>query len=397
MDQRLRRLAEERVLGPLGMTNSTYEQPLPPERALHAASGHHDGRVIAGRRHVYPEMAAAGLWTTPDDLAQFLIEIRHAREGRGAHVSKDVAARMTTPVASARGGEVGLGFFLWKKNDGEYFGHNGDDAGFNAMSLAQIGKGYGVVMMANSDDGSRLFPELRRAIAREYAWGGYDPPRFDRKVLAPSALAALEGGWALGDDDGFRLAVREGRLELLVPMAAPDELVPIAPDAFVARASGARVAFARSDGREEILLTEDDGEPQRAKRLANDAASPIFLLDAGRTQEAISMYRKRLRVNPKDPVVARERFRRLAGDLVGERTAEAIRVLEVATALYPESPDAHEWLADACAENGDLTRAHGEYATALRAMSRDPKASADEKTIFRARVTKEMQRAAGIP
>ncbi|HWL89508.1 MAG TPA: tetratricopeptide repeat protein, partial [Polyangiaceae bacterium] len=98
-----------------------------------------------------------------------------------------------------------------------------------------------------------------------------------------------------------------------------------------------------------------------------------------------------------DPVVARERFRRLAGDLVGERTAEAIRVLEVATALYPESPDAHEWLADACAENGDLTRAHGEYATALRAMSRDPKASADEKTIFRARVTKEMQRAAGIP
>ena len=67
-------IARETVLEPLNMTNSTYSQPLPADWRKKAATGYRsDGREVEGKIHVYPEMAAAGLWTTPTDLAKFAI------------------------------------------------------------------------------------------------------------------------------------------------------------------------------------------------------------------------------------------------------------------------------------------------------------------------------------
>ena len=80
------------VLKPLGMTASTFEQPLPAEKAALTATGHlpTGARPVPGRWHIYPEMAAAGLWTTPSDLARFAIAVQDA-----------VAAR-ATPVISTK-------------------------------------------------------------------------------------------------------------------------------------------------------------------------------------------------------------------------------------------------------------------------------------------------------
>ncbi len=62
----------ETVLEPLGMTNSTYGQPLTSEFASRAATGYYtNGEPVQGRWHIYPEMATAGLWTTASDLALF--------------------------------------------------------------------------------------------------------------------------------------------------------------------------------------------------------------------------------------------------------------------------------------------------------------------------------------
>jgi CubicO group peptidase (beta-lactamase class C family) len=65
-------IMQELVLRPAGMTSSTYEQPLPDALRSRAATGHRrNGRPVNGRWHTYPEMAAAGLWATPEDLARF--------------------------------------------------------------------------------------------------------------------------------------------------------------------------------------------------------------------------------------------------------------------------------------------------------------------------------------
>src|SRR5207249_218791 len=112
------------VLDPLGMQHSTYEQPLPPARARFAATGHPgDSRPIDGKWHVYPEMAAAGLWTTAADLARFAIEIQQSLGGNSNKVlSIEMVAQMLTPQIEE---QIGLGPFLEGKDQSSRFGHGG--------------------------------------------------------------------------------------------------------------------------------------------------------------------------------------------------------------------------------------------------------------------------------
>src|SRR6185436_11601315 len=91
-------LARELVLDPCGMTNSTFEQPLSPERASTAAAGHlANGKPQPQKWNTYPATSAAGLWTTPTDLARFAIEIQNSSGGRASGIlSKALAAEMLT-------------------------------------------------------------------------------------------------------------------------------------------------------------------------------------------------------------------------------------------------------------------------------------------------------------
>jgi CubicO group peptidase (beta-lactamase class C family) len=158
----------ETVLDKIGMTDSTYEQPLPVARAALAASGTYaDSKVVQGRFHVYPEMAAAGLWTTPTDLAKFAIEIGLSKHGKSNRVlSESMTQQMLTPQIDL----VGLGFFLGDaKSSGEFL-HNGADEGFQAVLLMFADSGQGVVVMADSDNGINLAEFFMENIAKEYGW-----------------------------------------------------------------------------------------------------------------------------------------------------------------------------------------------------------------------------------
>ena len=158
----------ETVLAPLGMTSSTYEQPLPADRQSHAATGHYpDGRPVAGKWHVYPEMAAAGLWTTAPDLARFAIGVQRAL----ASTSNAVLSQPTTRLMLTRQkNDDGLGVFL--KGDAQTlrFFHGGVDEGFDAFLVAYANEGKGAAIMINANDDSDAVAEIVKAIAREYHW-----------------------------------------------------------------------------------------------------------------------------------------------------------------------------------------------------------------------------------
>ncbi len=156
------------VLDKIGMSDSTYEQPLPAARAAVAASGTHgDGKVVSGKWHIYPEMAAAGLWTTPTDSAKFGIEIALSKQGEANHILSEAMTRqMLTPQIE----HVGLAFFLGRGGNPEAFGHDGDDEGFQAELLMFADSGKGVAVMANSENGLALASYLVQSIAREYSW-----------------------------------------------------------------------------------------------------------------------------------------------------------------------------------------------------------------------------------
>ncbi len=157
----------ETVLDKIGMSNSSYEQPLPAARAAMTAGGAYaDGKPVHGKWHVYPEMAAAGLWTTPTDLAKFAIEIALSKQGKANHIlSQNMTQQMLTPVMN----EVGLGLFLEKDNPGQ-FGHNGADEGFQALLTMNADTGSGIVLMADSDNGISLMTEVLKRVAKEYSW-----------------------------------------------------------------------------------------------------------------------------------------------------------------------------------------------------------------------------------
>ncbi len=163
-------LLQELVLRPLGMTRSGYDQPLTPERDKNAARAHSAaGRAMPdGKWHVYPELAAAGLWTTPADLATFAIEIQLSLQGKSNKVlSREMVRQMVLPVGV---GPFGVGLTIAKSGEGWYFSHGGSNWGFCGDLTAHVVKGYGVAIMTNGDRGSTLIEELKGRVANAYNW-----------------------------------------------------------------------------------------------------------------------------------------------------------------------------------------------------------------------------------
>jgi CubicO group peptidase (beta-lactamase class C family) len=200
-------VARELVLEPLGMTRSTFEQPLPAGRLGEAAAGHDDnGSVIPGLRHTYPEQTAAGLWTTPSDFAQVILEM----QAPGRVLTRDTVEIMLTPVMN----RYGLGFGVQATDEQPSFAHTGSNAGFRCIFRGYRDAARGAVVMTNGARGSQLASEVIRSIAAEYGW----PDAAQREITVvdvPAAtLQTYAGRYQIGADsivvtmDGGALVVR---------------------------------------------------------------------------------------------------------------------------------------------------------------------------------------------
>lgn len=165
---------ERLVLDPLGMYRSTFAQPLPRRLWPQAATGHRGSEAtpVNGKWHVYPERAAAGLWSTPTDLARFAISIREAYLGKpGSILTRSLAKAMLT-----RHNEVyGLGPAVVASGDSLWFGHSGGNAGFRTYFLLHPATGDGLAVMTNANGGRALNFEIIRAVSRVYDWPSHKP------------------------------------------------------------------------------------------------------------------------------------------------------------------------------------------------------------------------------
>jgi CubicO group peptidase (beta-lactamase class C family) len=163
------------VLAPIGMTSSSYQQPITPEMDRHAARAHdREGRSRGAKWHVYPEMAAAGLWTTATDLARFAIEVQKSAIGESNRVlSRTTVQEMLSPVGV---GPYAVGFSISRLGEGWYFSHGGSNWGFRCTLIAHKVKGYGLAIMTNADRGGALAGELSRRIQAAYEWDSMAEP-----------------------------------------------------------------------------------------------------------------------------------------------------------------------------------------------------------------------------
>jgi CubicO group peptidase (beta-lactamase class C family) len=167
-------IAQERVLAPVGMQLSTFTVPSSTDvtfATAHSASG----EPIPGRWHIYPEQAAAGLWTTPSDLAKWALAVSRAAKGDGAAGVDPRVARLLLQRQSGLDtgvGGMGLGFFLNKQTSPPGFSHSGGNVGFRCDLFLNPETGQGVVIMTNSDSGTELAFEIERSVAVAYGWPG---------------------------------------------------------------------------------------------------------------------------------------------------------------------------------------------------------------------------------
>jgi CubicO group peptidase (beta-lactamase class C family) len=160
------RLMRDSVLAPIGMTRSTFEQPLPASWLQAVATPYDsEGSAVPGGPHVYPEMAPAGLWTTPSDLARYAIEVQKALTGKSAVLSAAMARQMLTPNGQGLGPQTG-----GKENP--YFAHSGSNEGYKCYLFA-YNNGDGAVIMTNGNSGAHLANDILLTIAYEYKWPGY--------------------------------------------------------------------------------------------------------------------------------------------------------------------------------------------------------------------------------
>ena len=222
----------ETVLAPIGMSRSTYQQPLPPDRAVQTASGHYaDRRAVEGKWHVYPEMAAAGLWTTATDLARFAIEIQQSLAGKS---SKVLSQGTTRQMLTMEKNDYGLGLAVTGSGAARTFGHNGRDAGFDALLLAFAETGQGLVVMINANDNSGLMNRIRAFVAGKYKWPSRSstPPAATTRLKPDKPLDALTGRYELSNNNMLTLTATADSLFTDVNGLPDEEFLFLGEDRF---------------------------------------------------------------------------------------------------------------------------------------------------------------------
>ncbi len=237
-------LMRQRVLGPAGMTQSSYEQPLPEARRGQAATGYRsDGAAVSGKWHTYPEMAAAGLWTTPSDLARWAIAIQRSAGGGSGHMlSRELAQQMLRPDQNG----WGLGPAIHPS--GTLFHHSGGNEGFRCRLVAFIEGGRGAVIMTNSDNGADLVGEILGTLAVAYDWPALKPVEKVVVEVDAAIYEELAGRYELPFGI-VTIAVEDGRLWAEVPGQRRSELLPESEAKFFARDTGTEITLIREGGR----------------------------------------------------------------------------------------------------------------------------------------------------
>lgn len=264
------------VLGPIGMTRSSYQQPISPENDRNAARAHSgDGEAMGPKWHVYPELAAAGLWTTPSDLARFAIEVQLSAIGASNRVlDRTTVQEMLSPVGV---GDYAVGFALSKIGQGWYFAHGGANWGFRATLLAHKTKGYGLAIMTNADQGGAVAAELSRRIQMAYGWDsfaepaprGYRPPVERKEIeVAEDVLALYVGTYELAPGMSAVVTVENGHLQVQPTGQEKLTLYAEAPDEFFLRVVNAQVSFTRdASGAVTGLVLHQGGRDQPAPKV----------------------------------------------------------------------------------------------------------------------------------
>ena len=193
-------LMDRLLLEPLGMRDSTFELTTPAEaQALDRVLAYdRTGVPVAGGWHLYPEMAAAGLWTTPTDYLKFVAAVLAGINGRDEGIPPHIATLMSTEVAS----EYGLGIGVADIAGGVRLSHSGGNRGYRCNFMAYPATEDAVLTMTNAAAGWPLVGDIGRTANATYGWPARPLLKHKRTPVTADELAVFEGEYhAAGRED----------------------------------------------------------------------------------------------------------------------------------------------------------------------------------------------------
>jgi CubicO group peptidase (beta-lactamase class C family) len=163
---------QAKVLAPLNMASSTWGVPMPQAFQSRAAYAYAEPEKPAPTQwYAYPQLAAAGLWTTPTDIAKLLIEVGNAVANNGAVLTTASAGAMLSPVDNF---QYGLGGAI--RNIGQssslLFIKSGGNYGFSnwLAFYPELGGGEGLVAFTNTVWKPKVFASIFGAAAEAMNW-----------------------------------------------------------------------------------------------------------------------------------------------------------------------------------------------------------------------------------
>jgi CubicO group peptidase (beta-lactamase class C family) len=269
------KLMHDTVLAPIGMTHSTYQQPLPANLQAEAATPYNsDGDPVRGGAHTYSEMTAAGLWTTAPDLARYCIEVERLLQGKANHVlSRKLTEEMLTPGI----GNWGLGLEIGGSPGDRYFTHGGVNAGFEGLFIAYEKHGDGAVVLTNAQGGTRLATEVMRSIANEYGWPDFRSVVRTEVSLPSDVLKLYVGAYQMRPGIYMTITLNGDQLVSQLTGQEPVPLYAEANDKFFSTKVNAQLDFDKdASGHISSLVVHQNGRDITMTRLNDMEAKHIL-------------------------------------------------------------------------------------------------------------------------
>lgn len=334
-------IMQELILDPLGMTNSFYSNSALNEKhcAIVTAGHNNDGERVLGKRHIYPEMAAAGLWTTAEDLAKFSIEVQKSLKGESNKIlTKEFMEIMTTPVLN---GEYNIGLCNEKISAEQLLGHAGDNEGYTCGMLFHKEKGFGVILMSNSQSGYEMKMPFFRSAAAAYDFDNILRPDYEKIDLSADEVKLFSGKYRMEFDKTVKIFQDNNKMVYKTIFNELKQLDYVGNNIMIDINRTVKIEFREYSG--ELYMNE-----KKLERLNDGEMLASDYIEAGNLEQAVRCYQE---VMEKDNDMKNRLQNNLNNDgyncIWRGNHNTAIAFLKINTILFPESSNSWDSLGEA--------------------------------------------------
>ena len=364
-------VAQENIITKLGMTRTTFEQPLPESFEKVAAAGHRGYSQVRGKRHYFANIAAGGLWTTSDDYAKYVIELQKSWHGKSNKIiSEKLTREMLSPHVSK---QYGYGVFMRSIGEEKYFGHMGDSAGFMAGFISHATDGYGAVILTNSNSSPELIREINRSIARYYNWAEFVPPEVKPVDINESVKKEISGRYRSGPDTVVDIILKGG--DLILSNLGKEKMFHIGDHIFKIKRRAGEIQFTKEipSGHWSAVyhfadnLGRISSQKKKAVKMKPGEKIPSEILLDGNCEEAVKQYKAIFIKDSKESAVSERRFNGFGYQLMNQnKLMAALCIFKLNTELYPGSTNVFDSYGEALEKSGDREGAIRQYEKALK-------------------------------